>query len=294
MSKKNLRKLSWGEIVELCKTSFLEFIKENSFMHGAALAYYTIFAMVPIIYLAIVTFGKVVGADTMVEIISSLLRSYVGIEDVSGITSFLAELDLGQGSLVLKVVGIFVLIFSSTAIFNSLKNSINEFYDIQPSKKRNAIVNTLISRGVSFALLSMFGLLVVLVYFGQTLFISIADSFIAESGGWRWFWLNVAEHGSVILTNCVLFAFIFKYLHDGKIRWKLAWGGAFFTSILLYLGQLLIKYYLVNYFFAKDGGVAGTLLVILSWMYYSSQIIFLGAKFIAVYARMVGKPIFAK
>lgn len=294
MSQKSLRKLSWGEIIELCKTSFVEFINEKSFMHGAALAYYTIFALVPIIYLAIVTFGKVVGADTMIEIISSVLRSYVGIDDVTGITDFLEDLDLGKGSFVLQIVGICVLIFSSTAIFNSLRNSMNEFFDIEPIKKRSAFLSTLISRGVSFALLSMFGLLVVLVYFGQTLFISLADSLIQESTGWHWFWMNAAEHGSVILTNCVLFAFIFKYLHDGKIRWKLAWGGAFYTAILLYLGQLLIKFYLVNFFFAKDGGIAGTLLVILAWMYYSSQIIFLGAKFIAVFARMVGKPIFAK
>jgi membrane protein len=78
------------------------------------------------------------------------------------------------------------------------------------------------------------------------------------------------------------------------VQWKLALAGALVTSILLYFGQLLIKYYLGNLFFAKDAGIAGTILILLVWMYYSSQIIFFGAKFTAVYGKMVGKTIHAK
>jgi membrane protein len=89
----------------------------------------------------------------------------------------------------------------------------------------------------------------------------------------------------------IIFVLIFKYLHDAIVPWKIALAGSVFTSILLYIGQLLIKYYLTNYFFARDGGLAGTILVILVWMYYSSHIIFLGAKFTAVYARKIGKPL---
>ena len=75
------------------------------------------------------------------------------------------------------------------------------------------------------------------------------------------------------------------------VKWKIAFSGALATGLMLYFGQLLIKYYLGNYFFAKDGGIAGTMLVLLAWMYYTSQIIFLGAKFTAVYAKMVGQKI---
>ena len=75
---------------------------------------------------------------------------------------------------------------------------------------------------------------------------------------------------------------------------KLAAAGALITASLLYIGQLLIKYYLTHYFFARDTGIAGTLLVLLTWVYYTSQIIFFGAKFIAVYAKISGKPIKVK
>ncbi|MBI3240218.1 MAG: YihY/virulence factor BrkB family protein, partial [Flavobacteriia bacterium] len=87
------------------------------------------------------------------------------------------------------------------------------------------------------------------------------------------------------------FTIIFKYLNDGRVEWKLAISGALVTAILLYMGQLLIKYYLKNYFFGSSIGLPGTILVMLAWMYYSSQIIFLGAKFTKVYATKVGRPI---
>jgi membrane protein len=99
------------------------------------------------------------------------------------------------------------------------------------------------------------------------------------------------EHGLSILSNIIIFSFIFKYLNDGLVVWKVAIRGATITAILLYFGQLLIKYYLGNYFFAADGGIAGSILVILAWMYYSSQIIFFGARYTAVYADKIGVPI---
>jgi membrane protein len=107
----------------------------------------------------------------------------------------------------------------------------------------------------------------------------------------KWLITGVAHHGIPIITNVIVFSIIFKYLHDGKVDWKTAIKGSALTTALLYLGQLLIKYYLLNYFFGTGGGVAGTMLIILVWVYYSSQIIFFGAKFIAVYSKMTGAEI---
>ena len=97
------------------------------------------------------------------------------------------------------------------------------------------------------------------------------------------------------LVSCLLmiFTFIFRYVHDGIVKWRLALYGAVVTSVILYLSQLGIKYYLVNFFFAANGGIAGSLLIIMVWVFYSSLIIFLGAKFTAVYAAKIGEPILA-
>lgn len=99
------------------------------------------------------------------------------------------------------------------------------------------------------------------------------------------------EHLVSIGINTILFALVYKFLHDGKVLWKLAFSGGLLTACLLHIGQIGLKFYLTNFFFGSQMGIAGTLLIFLAWMYYTSQIIFLGAKFIKVYSELIGRPI---
>lgn len=295
MSKNKVRSLSWLEIWQMSKSSFTNFFKADSFTHGAALAYYAIFALVPILYLALTSFGAIVGQDRIIEIVGYLLETNMGVEDVTSLTELMYQWDIGAGgSLVLRITGIIVLIFTSTAMFNSLRNSLNAFFDIEPIHHYNVVLENLITRLISFGMLTLFALIIIVVYFGQTVLMAFSSELFVEAGGIRRTLLFILEHLSMILVNFLLFAFIFKYLHDGYLKWKLALGGSLFTAILLYLGQLLINYYLSNFFFAADSGIAGTLLAILTWIFYTSQIIFLGATFTATYAKKVGKPIVPK
>lgn len=294
--KKGIRNLSWQEIGDLVKITFKEFFQEKSFLHGAALSYYSIFALVPLLYLAFATFGKIVGNQKMVEIIGKLLREQVGIHDVSGILSFLNGVNLEKGSFILNVIGIIALLISSTALLASLRGSINDFFDIEVKYQshKKMIISHLISRLVSVSLLTMIGVVTIVVYFAETFLLSFGRHLFEERELINGFILYLFEHGLSILSSVIIFLFIFKFLHDGVVKWKLALAGSLITSLLLYFGQLLIKYYLGNYFFAKDGGIAGTMLVLLTWVYYSSQIIFFGAKFTAVYAKILGEPIVFK
>lgn len=295
MSKNKVRSLSWLEIWQMSKSSFTNFFKGDSFTHGAALAYYAIFALVPIIYLALTSFGAIVGQDRIIEIVGYLLETNMGVEDISSLTELMYQWDIGAGSsLALRIVGVFVLIFTSTAMFNSLRNSLNNFFDIEPIHHYNVVLENLVARLISFGMLTLFALIIIVVYFSQTVLMAFSSELFSEVGAIRRTSLFILEHLSMILVNFLLFAFIFKYLHDGYLKWKLALGGSLFTAILLYLGQLLINYYLSNFFFAADSGIAGTLLAILTWIFYTSQIIFLGATFTATYAKKVGKPIIPK
>jgi len=291
--KKGIRHFTWSEVGKLVKTTFSEFFQEKSFLHGAALSYYTIFALVPLLYLAFATFGKVVGNVKMVEIIGKLLKEQVGIQDVSGILSFLNGVDMEKGSFFLNVIGIFALLLSSTALLASLRGSINDFFDIEPvfHSHKKMIIWHLVSRLVSISLLTTIGIVVIVIYFAQTFLLSFGTHLFEGREVIHGFVLSTIEHGLSIFSSVIIILFIFKFLHDGVVKWSLAFAGALVTGLMLYFGQLLIKYYLGNYFFAKDGGIAGTMLVLLTWMYYSSQIIFLGAKFTAVYASMIGQKI---
>ena len=119
----------------------------------------------------------------------------------------------------------------------------------------------------------------------------MSDDLFQDAHLVEWIFSGLVRHGIPILLNLIIFSFIFKYLHDGVISWSIALRGSLLTSVLLYIGQLLIKYYLVNYFFAFESGIGGTLLITLVWVYYSSQIIFFGAKYIAVRTSYYGGSI---
>ncbi len=285
--------MNWKETKQLTKDSILEFSKENSLMHGAALAYYALLALVPLLYLCITYFGQLVGEEAILEMVSKMLEENVGLKDTSGIMEFLSDVDLLKGSPFLKVLGALALMFSCTVIFNSLKGSINEFYDIEKSKigRKSKIIRSLGSRLLSFGLVIGFTLFFILLYFAEPIFLSLGSKLFDDAGVLNTVYAMLMKHLIPILTNLVVFGIIFKYLHDGKVEWINALKGAVLTSVLLHAGQLIIKFYLTHYFFGASGGVVGAMLIILAWVYYSSQIIFFGAKYIAVLSRMKGVPI---
>lgn len=277
----------------LIKETVVEFLQEKPMAHGAALAYYALLALVPLLYLSVTYFGMFLGQKEMTNIISTVIEQYIGLKDISGVISLLDQVSFEQGSTFLQIIGIVALLFSCAAIFSSLKRSINEFYDVEVPKlgRRKMILSTIVSKLISMLFVVGATLILLILYFLETIFLSLSDHFLEGMNMLHWLFSGAARVGIPILTNVILFTFIFKFLHDGKVLWRNALRGGLVTSGLLYLGQVLIKFYLTNYFFASGAGVAGTFLVILVWVYYSSQIIFFGAKYIFVLSRMKGTPI---
>jgi membrane protein len=157
---------------------------------------------------------------------------------------------------------------------------------------KKAILRGILFRLISIALIGFFSLVIILIYFAQTILISLGDSWLNELQVWHWVFASLSSSTLSLLSNMIIFTMIFRYVHDGVVRWKLAFLGAMVTSVLLYSGHLLIRYYLSNFFFAADGGIAGSLLVIMVWVFYTSQIIFFGARFIAVFAEKAGISLF--
>ncbi len=285
--------MNWTERKQLVKETFLEFFKERSLMHGAALSYYSMLALVPMLYLSITYVGMIVGNDVIVEIIANMLQQLIGVDDASGIVGFLDNVDFKNSSPLLQVVGILALLFSCSAIFNSLRRSLNTFYNIDRHEvgRKKAILRNVFGRLISLSFVIGGTLLIVVLYFAESLFLSFSTDMLRDLQLLSSALASIMDHGIPILTNLIVFTFIFKYLHDGVVNTRIAMKGALLTSLLLYVGQLLIKFYLTNFFFASNGGVAGTMLVILVWVYYTSQIIFFGGKYIAVRSRLSGVPV---
>jgi membrane protein len=271
-----------------------EYMKEYGLYHGAALAYYTLFALVPLLYLCVNGFGKILGKELMYQNIEQLLQKNIGLKDTMEVIEFIKALDFDKGNTWLNVLSIVFLAMASSAFIVCLRRSINDFYDLKPEffNRKNKIVSNLAFRFLSIVVVTAITLILIVFYFSQSVLFSILEDTLHYNRFWDQLFMSGLEHIFGILSNVIIFSIVFKFVHDGIIRWKLAIWGAVLTSLLLYVGQLLIDYYLNNVFFgARSGGIAGTFFILLAYVYYSSQIIFFGAKFNAVYARAVGKPI---
>jgi membrane protein len=291
-----IKSLSWKEWGEVFVNTFKAFFAVKGIHHGAAMAYYALFAMVPLLYLSVSVFGRLIGQEKMLSVISSVLMNQIGIKDVGGIMTFVDSLNLHKGNLVMDVVGVITLLVACSALLVSVKTSLNKYMgiDVVEVSTRRAILEDLVFRSISIVMLAGFTIVIIVVYFAQLLLVSMSAKWLEDLAVLSWVFSGLARHGLSILSNLIIFTFIFRFVHDGVVRWRLAFSGAVFTSLVLYFSQLAIKYYLVNFFFAADGGIAGSILVIMLWVFYSSLIIFLGAKFTAVYAAKTGHSIIYK
>jgi membrane protein len=283
-------KRPWYAILAVFKDSIIGYFSEGAFFHGAALAYYTLFSFVPIIYLSTSIFGRVVGKENMQIIIIDLLQNQIGISDTKGIMDFLNGVNFDKPSLFLEIVSIGILLYGCSAFLVSLKRSINEFFNISKKKRHeeNIIMDIIGFRFLSVAYLAIFAFIIILLYFLQGFIFYAFTNYLHFKNGFVDFTLEFFQHLISIFSNILIFTIVFKYIHDGFVPIKLAIKGAFVTSVLLFLSQLLIKYYLHNYFFLGNMGIAGSLFIFLAWVHYSAQIVFFGAKFTAVLAERDG------
>ena len=289
LSQKN-NKRPWYAILSVFKDSIVGYFSEGAFFHGAALAYYTLFSFVPIVYLSTSIFGRVVGKENMQIIIIDLLQNQIGISDTKGLMDFLNSVNFDKPSLFLEIVSIGILLYGCSAFLVSLKRSINEFFNISKKKRHeeNIIMDLIGFRFLSVAFLALFAFIIILLYFLQGFIFYAFTNYLHYKNGFIDFTLEFFQHLISIFSNILIFTIVFKYIHDGFVPIKLAIKGAFVTSVLLFLSQLLIKYYLHNYFFLGNMGIAGSLFIFLAWVHYSAQIVFFGAKFTAVLAERDG------
>ena len=290
MSEERNSSKHWYSVFFTIKDALVQYIQEGAFFHGAALAYYTLFAFVPIVYLTTSIFGRIFGQKNMENIVIDLLKNRIGISNSDEVMSILHQVNFNRPNIFLELLSILILLYGCSAFFVSLKRSINEFFDISRKKRHeeNILMDIIGFRFLSVAYLGVFGLIIILFYFTQTFAFSILEHWIKTKNGFVDFSFSLLQYIISISSNIFIFVVVFKYIHDGTVPWRIALNGAIVTSILLFLSQLIIKYYLINYFFLGNLGIVGSLFIILAWVNYSAQIVFFGAKYTAVLAKKNG------
>lgn len=283
-------------IFYLSKDTLVSFFQERAFFHGAALSYYALFSMFPLLFLIVSFLGRILGEDFILKMIKNFLLENVGLSNVDEIMAVVGTYNLDRGNIFLEIIGIVFVLIASSAFLTSLRNSINEFYNIEKTvhKGRKAIQVNIFERLVSLVFLAVFASVFLIIYMFHSVGFTLIHSWLDSSTDIQVFILRVMDFSFSILLNYIIFLLIFKFLHNGLVTWRVASMGAIVTAVLLFLGQLLIKYYLLNMFVLGTAGIAGSLFIFMAWVHYSSQIIFVGAKFTFTFSKKIGSPILSK
>lgn len=264
-----------------------EYVQEGAFHHGAALAYYTLFAFIPIIYLTTSIYGRIIGQQNMREVVGAILKSGLGIQDSGSILKLVESMSIDKPNFFLELASIGILLYTCSAFMISLKRSLNEFFNVSKKSREesNLFMEIIGFRFVGVLLLAVFALVIILFYFLQIFIFSALTSWLQWNNGFVNFSLQIVHILFTLLSNILIFSLIFKYMHNAKVTWRVARNGAIATAILLYLSQWIIGYYLQHYFVMGTLGVANSIFIMLAWVHYSAQIVFFGAK----YTYQIGK-----
>ena len=274
----------------LLKATALEWWNDNAFRLSAALAFYMIFSLSPLLLIAIAVAGLFFGQEQARTGIADEIGTLAGEEARAAVTEVSGRAEIAMGSPMAIAVGIVTLVIGSTVVFAELQNALNQVWDVKADPKRSGLWKLARDRLLSFGLvLAVAFLLLVSLVISTGL--TAAHNYLTEhlpQVSWIW---RVASFGVSILVVTLLFALIYRYLPDVAIQWRDVAIGALVTSVLFNLGKFLIGLYLGQMTISSTYGLAGSFGVFLIWVYYSALICFFGAEFTQVFARRHGKRI---
>jgi membrane protein len=276
----------------LIKESVLVWIDDYAPSMGAALAYYTVFSIAPLLIIAIAVAGLVFGQEAAQGEIVGQLRGVIGYEGAVAVQGMLKSVSEPAHGVIATVVSIITLVVGATTVFAELQSALDRIWRVPASKEESGIWNLLRTRLLSFGMVLGLGFLLLV-----SLVVSAALS--AFGNWWGGFFdggealLHVLNFSVSFAIVTGLFAMIYKFMPRAKIAWRDVWIGAAVTALLFTIGKFLIGLYLGKTSVASGFGAAGSFVVLLVWVYYSAQIFLLGAEFTWVYARRHGSRLTA-
>jgi membrane protein len=274
------------QVVHVMRCAVTEWLSHRASSKGAALAFYTLFSLAPILVLVIAIAGFFYGVDAAQGQLLDELRGLVGKQGAETIQAILAGARNKESGKLATIIATVLLLVGATSAFAELKDSLDEIWDVPPPKDATWW-DTVRTRLLSFGLILTLGLLLIF-----TLVVSAALSLLEKYLGGMWHSATIilgwVASGISFLVIAVLFGAIYKLLPRVKLSWHDVTIGALGTAIMFTLGKFAIGLYIGNSGTASSFGAAGSLIALLLWVYYSAQIFFLGAEFARQYALQLG------
>lgn len=275
--------LGWWWVL---KTTFSDWQQDQATRLSAALAYYTVFSLAPLLLVVIAVIGWLFGEQAIRGELDQQLVGFVGADAATLISDLVARAARPKEGILASTIGVVMLLMGATGVFTELKEALNAIWDVKVIPERR-LVGTFRSRLLSFAMLLSIGFLLLVSLAVSAVLSAIQKRFGEWIGGPETL-MFVAHSLTSLVVITTLFALILRFLPDIRLPWKHIATGALFTAILFTVGKFLFGLYLGRGTIGSTYGAAGTVVVILLWAYYSSLIFFLGAEFTQAHARAFG------
>jgi membrane protein len=271
--------LSPRAVWDLAKRAFKAWSDDGANSMGAALAFYTLLSMAPLLVLVITVAGLIIGRDEAQQLLMTQLSGLLGDTGAEGVKSVLEGADNPESGITATIVSFFTLLLGATTVFAELKTDLDRIWKVK-APKSSGIWNFIRTRLLSFGLVVSIGFLLLV-----SLVVSALLSYIGTSlfGGSEGVMYALEFIGSLVVMT-FLFAAVYKLLPSEPIAWRDVMVGAAVTALLFWIGKFLIGLYIGKSSVASSFGAAGTLVVTIVWVYYSAQIFFLGAEFTREYS----------
>jgi len=268
----------------------VKFVVDNSLNYSGSIAFFTIFSLPGILIGVVLVAGSVFGEQTVKGELYSQIRTLVGESSANQIQDILYNLENTDFDYIALIIAITTLLYGSTSVFASIQDGINVIWGLRPKPKRIA-VKFILNRLLSIAMIVTIGFLMLVSLSVDTIVVVFRDLLVE--------WLDESvtsvivafESVSFTIIVFIVFTTIYKFLPDAKIAMKDVFRGALLATILFMIGKYLISFYLGNSSFGTAYGAAGSLVLLLIWVYYSAMILLFGAEFIEVYTREKGRII---
>ncbi|KAM3107147.1 YihY/virulence factor BrkB family protein [Phormidesmis sp. 146-33] len=278
------------DVVKILKDTVAEWSEDNVPLLAAALAYYTVFSLAPLLLIAIAIAGAVFGEEAAKGELIGQIQGLVGSEGAEAIQTMIANANKpGSGGTIATITGVVFLLFGASGVFGQLQAALNTIWEVKP-KPGQGIGSFLQSRFLSFAMVLVIGFLLLVSLVLSAILAGISNLF----GNFVPNLVIVGQLLNFVISFGVitmLIAAIYKFLPDVRVPWKNLWVGAGVTALLFNIGKFLLGLYLGSSSVGSTYGAAGSFVVVLIWVFYSAQILLFGAEFTQVYSKYRGTPI---
>lgn len=277
----------------LAKKAVNAWIDDYAPSMGAAIAFYTVFSLAPLVIIVLAVAGFFWGAEAVQGELFGQIRGLVGADGASAVQGIIQGASEPTKGIIATAISVVVLAVGSTTVFAELQSALDRIWHVPEAKKKSGLWNTLRSRLLSFGLVLGLAFLLIVSLVVSTVLTAISAWTVGRIPGWE-IMLQIVNIVVTFGVLTLLFAMIYKFMPQAHVAWRDVWVGALLTALLFEIGKYLIGLYMAQASVTSSYAAAGSLVALLIWVYYAAQIFLLGAEFTWVYASEHGSLAKAK